>query len=98
IWFMCVCSDNYKFSLESAKTVYDFIVFDDYPKPFEFKEAMSGLAEYFKMGLSILKKNKALFCSKGDRKSMKKYDAVLEYFSEFYRLQKKSKSSACTIS
>ncbi|KAI5138243.1 hypothetical protein NEIRO02_2553 [Nematocida sp. AWRm79] len=83
IWFMCVCSGDYKFTLESAKTVYDFIVFDGYPNPFEFKEKMKASKKYFEKSLSTLKENKTLFCSEDDRKSMEKYDAVLEYFSEF---------------
>ncbi|EHY65457.1 hypothetical protein NERG_01064, partial [Nematocida ausubeli] len=98
IWFMYVCSGDYKFSLESAKTVYDFIVFDDYPKPFEFKEAMSGPSEYFKKSVILLDENKALFCSEDDRKSMEKYDAVLEYYLGSRWSHKKRKSSCCTIS
>ncbi|KFG25089.1 uncharacterized protein NESG_02468 [Nematocida ausubeli] len=98
IWFMYVCSGHYKFSLESAKTVYDFIVFDDYPNPLEFKEAMSGPSEYFKKSVILLDENKALFCSEDDRKSMEKYDAVLEYYLGSRWSHKKRKSSCCTIS
>ncbi|KAI5136971.1 hypothetical protein NEAUS05_1680, partial [Nematocida ausubeli] len=98
IWFIHVCSDDSRFSLESAKTVYDFIVFDDYPSPFKFKKEMSGPAEYFEKSLSTLEENKTLFCSEDDRKSMEKYDAMLEYFSEFCWLHKKSKHLPCTIS
>ncbi|EHY65451.1 hypothetical protein NERG_01058, partial [Nematocida ausubeli] len=97
IWFIYVCSDDYKFSLESIKTVYDFILFDNYPNPFKFKKRMSGPTKYFEKSLSTLKENKTLFCSEDDRKSIEKYDAVLAYFLEYcWWLKKpKPKSSAC---
>ncbi|KAI5161406.1 hypothetical protein NEAUS03_1601, partial [Nematocida ausubeli] len=97
IWFIHVCSDDFKFSLESIKTVYDFILFDGYPNPFKFKKGMSGSTKYFEMALSTLKENKTLFCSEDDRKSIEKYDAVLAYFLEYcWWLKKpKPKSSAC---
>ncbi|EHY64243.1 hypothetical protein NERG_02710 [Nematocida ausubeli] len=99
IWFMYICSGDYKFTLESAKTVYDFIVFDGYPNPFEFKEGMSGPTKYFEKSLSTLRENKTLFCSEDDRKSMEKYDAVLKYYLELcWPPMKPRKSSSCTIS
>ncbi|KAI5163185.1 hypothetical protein NEAUS03_2230 [Nematocida ausubeli] len=98
VWFIHVCSGDFKFSLESIKTVYDFIVFDNYPNPFVFREGLLGLNEYFKKSINVLKENKTLFCLKNDRKSMKKYNAVLLYFSEYCQGSKKQHHSGCSIS
>ncbi|EHY64371.1 hypothetical protein NERG_02594 [Nematocida ausubeli] len=59
---------------------------------------MSGPSEYFKKSVILLDENKVLFCSEDDRKSMKKYDAVLEYYLGSCWSHKKRKSSCCTIS
>ncbi|KAI5160108.1 hypothetical protein NEAUS03_0880, partial [Nematocida ausubeli] len=89
LWFIHVSSGVGGFSLESIKIVYDFILFDNYPKPLVFEEGISGPAEYFKKSLSVLKENKTLFCSKDDRKSIKKYNGLVSYLRKFIKTKNK---------
>ncbi|EHY64828.1 hypothetical protein NERG_02231 [Nematocida ausubeli] len=88
LWFIHVSSGVGGFSLESIKIVYDFILFDNYPKPLVFEEGISGPAEYFEKSLSVLKENKTLFCSKDDRKSIKKYNGLVSYLRKFTKTKK----------
>ncbi|KFG25784.1 uncharacterized protein NESG_01768 [Nematocida ausubeli] len=88
LWFIHVSSGVGGFSLESIKIVYDFILFDNYPKPLVFEEGISGPAEYFEKSLSVLKENKTLFCSKDDRKSIKKYNGLVSYLRKFIKTKK----------
>ncbi|KAI5161590.1 hypothetical protein NEAUS03_1681 [Nematocida ausubeli] len=98
LWLTYACSDVSKFTLESIKTVYDFILIDNYPNPLVFKELILEPSKYLENCLNTLKENKRLFCSKDDRKSMEKYNAVLSYFLKTCWWVKKSKCSPCAIS
>ncbi|EHY65913.1 hypothetical protein NERG_00609 [Nematocida ausubeli] len=98
-WLTYACSDVSKFTLESIKTVYNFIVVDNYPEPFLSKELIIlEPSKYIENCLNTLKENKRLFCSKHDRESMEKYDVVLSYFLKTCSWVKKSKCAPCTIS
>ncbi|KAI5151276.1 hypothetical protein NEAUS05_2455 [Nematocida ausubeli] len=97
-WFIHVCSGVDGPLLESIKTIYDSIAFHSHSELFMRKKEISGPLEYFEKGLSVLKENKYLFCSKNDKKSMKKYDTLVSYlFRSCWRLNEKN-CTRCSIS
>ncbi|EHY66372.1 hypothetical protein NERG_00011 [Nematocida ausubeli] len=80
-WFVHLCTSKYKFSPESFKKVYSLIYSDHYPHGFYVRIVIETRKE-FKKCLSVLKERKALFCSKDDPESMKKYNGLVKYIKE----------------